>query len=126
MRVRKTNRYYCDFCPKANCSSGAMRLHERHCTMNPNRSCRICKHPRDIPSIVKSLPPDLRSSYYDDKGNPTGVVLLAQIRTACNNCPACILTIVRQASITPVVDFDYKEEVAKWWARDLVTQSDPW
>ena len=124
MRVRKTNRYYCDFCKKANCSSGAMRLHERHCTMNPNRSCRLCKQPRDIPGIIKSLPH--HRSYYDDEGKPVGVGLLAQIRTACSNCPACILAIVRQAAITPVVDFDYKEEVARWWARVLVTQSDPW
>jgi hypothetical protein len=42
MRVKKVNRYWCDFCNKAGLSAGAMAKHEKHCTMNPDRSCRVC------------------------------------------------------------------------------------
>lgn len=42
MRVKKVNRYWCDFCNKATLAAGAMRKHEAHCTMNPARNCRVC------------------------------------------------------------------------------------
>ena len=56
MKIIKVNRYYCDFCKKANCSAPAMSLHERHCTLNPNRTCCMCKEPRNIPELVKLIP----------------------------------------------------------------------
>lgn len=34
--------YYCDFCKKHGLSSGSLKKHEKHCTNNPNRFCRIC------------------------------------------------------------------------------------
>ena len=34
--------YYCDFCKKKGMSASAMSVHEKHCTLNPNRQCRLC------------------------------------------------------------------------------------
>ena len=34
--------YYCDFCGKHRLTSNSMLLHEKHCTLNPNRVCRVC------------------------------------------------------------------------------------
>ena len=34
--------YYCDFCKIRRLAKPAMELHERHCTMNHNRKCRVC------------------------------------------------------------------------------------
>ena len=42
MYKKKKWRYYCDFCKKAGGSAGAMAKHEKHCTNNPNRYCRLC------------------------------------------------------------------------------------
>jgi hypothetical protein len=42
MRTKKVNRYWCDFCNKAGLSAGSMAKHEKHCTLNPDRSCRVC------------------------------------------------------------------------------------
>lgn len=42
MRTKKVNRYWCDFCNKAGLQAGAMAKHEKHCTLNPDRSCRVC------------------------------------------------------------------------------------
>ena len=32
--------YYCDFCKKYKLTPFSMRLHEKHCTLNPQRVCR--------------------------------------------------------------------------------------
>ena len=33
--------YYCGFCRKYKLTSFAMKVHERHCTLNPDRKCRM-------------------------------------------------------------------------------------
>ena len=118
MRTKKMNRYYCDFCTKANSSSGAMRLHERHCTMNPTRTCRMCRSPRDIPALVSTIPPV--DNYYTYEGVGEGIKQLATIREQCRGCPACILAVLRQAGLTPrSISFDFTEETKNWprWGR---------
>lgn len=42
MRRKPSYRYYCDYCKKSGGSGSAMAIHEKHCTMNPNRVCRFC------------------------------------------------------------------------------------
>lgn len=42
MRTKKVNRYWCDFCGKSGLSASHMARHERFCTMNPKRQCRMC------------------------------------------------------------------------------------
>lgn len=119
MRVKKMNRYYCDYCPKANCSSGAMRLHEKHCTANPERECRMCRRrmralgiemtrPYIGLAILKELVPDAAknpecSMYSDHQFDE----VMAPVLKAAWGCPACLLAVVRQMELC--VFFDYKE-----------------
>lgn len=104
MKTKKVNRYYCDFCKKANCCKSAMILHEKHCTANPARECRMCKTPRDISFLIGLL---LDAKTTDDDG-------MTVLRVACN-CPACILAVLRQSKLAGIVTFDYKEEAKAWW-----------
>lgn len=115
MKTKKVNRYYCDFCTKANCSSSAMRLHERHCTMNLNRQCRMCRSSRNLPTLTKLFP--ATSAYYDKDGKDLQEENLKKICKSCGGCPACILAMLRQSSNTKFFFFDYKEEAQTWFRR---------
>ncbi len=42
MKEKMVKQYKCDFCGKKGYSKGHMNKHERHCTMNPDRACRMC------------------------------------------------------------------------------------
>ncbi len=42
MKTKLKNVYYCDFCKKHSLASWAMKEHEKHCTLNPDRICRVC------------------------------------------------------------------------------------
>ena len=43
MKVVKKNVYYCDYCNKKGLRS--LKAHEKHCTANPDRECRLCDNP---------------------------------------------------------------------------------
>ena len=42
MRVKMVKQYICDFCGKKGLGAGHIKKHEKHCTMNPDRECRMC------------------------------------------------------------------------------------
>ena len=117
-------RYYCGFCKKSNCSGGAISRHEKFCTMNPNRGCRMCKHPIKPLSLVNLLPDPkqflkVRKEYnnkYYEGWKDTYKEPLETIKEECNYCPACILAVLRQSKVPLyMLDFDYKKEVEEWW-----------
>ena len=111
MKTKKVNRYYCDYCKKANCSSAGMKKHELHCTMNPERICRMCRivGSQQVPmtKLLKILP----------EGSPDNFCLeveqaLPKLRAATNGCPACMLAALRQAHINLLFyDFNYGVEM---------------
>lgn len=68
MRVKKVNRYYCDFCKKSNCSKHAMELHEKHCTMNPDRQCRLCNDVTAPAELMELLPDPKECTWEDEWG----------------------------------------------------------
>ncbi|KKL05738.1 hypothetical protein LCGC14_2603050, partial [marine sediment metagenome] len=80
MKKVKKWRYYCDFCKKSGASEYHMRNHEKHCTSNPNRECRIC----DKMEVVQQ-PLHVLIEIYDQKH-------LQGLRDISENCPMCILT----------------------------------
>jgi hypothetical protein len=43
MKTKTKKVYYCDFCGKHKLTSNSIIIHEKHCTLNPNRICRVCK-----------------------------------------------------------------------------------
>src|SRR4030043_432696 len=100
MKRKQVWRYYCDFCKKKTLSAGAMTIHEKHCTMNPNRDCRMCNYngnsgSRPMNELLTLLPHDLNyeKEAYEDRINAS----LPELREATNNCPACIMAALRQA-----------------------------
>ncbi|KKM86434.1 hypothetical protein LCGC14_1279130 [marine sediment metagenome] len=132
MRVRRVNRYYCDFCGKGGCAGGHMKKHEAHCTLNPNRICRFCKRAdlgqhTDIPALVLTMP-DPKKHLITHRDKYTGEWTTLEITEAANaalpllrenttNCPACIMAVLRLAKIPvpAVTDFKFNDEVKAFW-----------
>lgn len=106
MRKAKRWRYYCDFCSKSGGHGGHMKTHEKHCTSNPARSCRMCR--TESPDTQRHL----------DAIVSGGVEAL---RMAARGCPACMLAAVKKATIPwsgegpgRSFDFDFATEKGKW------------
>lgn len=129
MRTKKVSRYWCDFCNKAGLSAGSMAKHEKHCTMNPARNCRVCTlidggygpGEEGMRELLAILPANVDFEA-DWNGNPTKRykefcqaldTAMPLLRTATENCPACILAAFRQAKIpVPLAPgFDFSAEM---------------
>ena len=94
-----------------------MTNHEKGCTMNPERICGMCK----VAGYEQKPIPELKSVLLSHKDPEAGMIAL---RTVTDNCPACILAVIRQ--ITAIWDFedymngggwefDYKQENSAFW-----------
>lgn len=130
MRTKLVNRYYCDFCPKSGCSSGAMKRHEKHCTMNPERACRMCQRGEveqqpmaDLLACLRTVCDDA-NWYTDDCWQRNAQECLERLKEVASGCPACILAAIRQhGMVTYMFDFDYPKEAKGWLenaAKDVV------
>jgi len=131
MKTIKKNVYYCDFCKKKGLSGGAISKHEKHCTGNVNRTCRMCgnSHRMNIPELVKELKLRFRvlpenERKWDEESTAqeliewhSSKITLKEIEDYSEGCPSCTLTIIRGLNILPYEDFgfNYKQEVASWW-----------
>lgn len=135
MKVVKRNRYYCEFCPKAGGSAWHLKRHEDHCTLNPNRKCRVCKmvgatETLPMPRLLAALPdpetckrpyPDSPQNFFFDDATLTPQVNAAvrHLREMTGNCPACIMAALRQKGI-PVpmaTEFNWTAEMKAIWRR---------
>lgn len=114
MIVVKKEVYYCDHCKKRSLSKGHMNTHERHCTANPDRECRMCSKDthfniREIVEQLKTrfvLEETLREEYEDGpmitvlKAKWTGEpITLNEVSTLVSDCPNCMLAIIRQTKL---------------------------
>lgn len=129
MQKRRVWRYKCEFCKKANCSSYHIAKHEKGCTNNPNRVCRMCNFAAmpdgyeglSLAEVIAQLP-EIDLDSWTDKA--LGEKWLESLRVKMGNCPACILAVMRQApteKIPSFVNFDYKTEAKAFWkVRELV------
>ena len=104
----------------------AMARHEKHCTLNPQRECRVCKlledsqdfgfTPAPLAQLVAMLP---KYPYVFSSDGEEGVFFvelanaITDVRAASGNCPACIMAALRQAKIpVPMVEnFDFTAEM---------------
>jgi len=123
MRTKLVKRYWCDFCNKAGLSAGAMAKHEKHCTMNPNRECRVCKMvdsaQHSLASLIALLPvPVLHNNEWGVTEFQPGfedavMAAIPSLRKEADNCPACIMAALRQAKIpVPIArEFNFTEEM---------------
>lgn len=116
MTKRRCWRYKCDYCGKTGCGAGAMKSHERGCTANPHRVCRMhrfCEKPQvpvsELVAIMRQCPgmepPDFGTLPVPDA-----------VREAADNCPVCILAAVRQSGQHGEnFAFDYHGALTKFW-----------
>ena len=129
MKVKVKKVYYCDFCKKH--SLRPLIEHEKHCTGNPNRVCRLCGN-TDISSIIPkfkiTIPPEfIKKDEFgfscmdgENKAKLDQMVedKLREIREEVDNCPVCILTVIKcnmPYDHFISIKFDYKKELEDWW-----------
>ncbi len=106
MRIKTVKRYYCDFCKKSGGSSYHIKNHEIHCTLNPERKCRLCAR------IHGSNGHDLKTllSILGDGNNKSFENLWDHVE----GCPACILATLRQSKYLEITDTVYSENHANY------------
>ncbi len=127
MKVKKVNQYKCDFCGKKNYSASAMIKHEKHCTMNPDRHCRMCDllsgAQHDL-NHLKTLVPDPDYKYIEDdcihslKNEEEVNKGVEKVIEETEGCPLCSMAVLRQKKICiPMTTFDYKKVNAEAWEK---------
>lgn len=124
MKVKIKKVYYCDFCKKHSLRQDSLEKHEKHCTMNPNRTCRLCKNRYlvNLPTLLKKyanrcrrILDKFRAESYEWTGEP---VTLKAIMEDTEGCPNCTLTILRlNGDLGSAIKekFDYKAKLKDWW-----------
>ena len=120
MRKEKKWVYYCDFCKKRGLRS--LKIHEAHCTLNPQRSCRLCKSKFDYPDLVNKL------KFTTEEGEWPGnhyKIQATDLMDPVEGCPICALTILRlfmrgksDGAWGFGTDFNFKDELNRWWAAE--------
>lgn len=129
MKVIRKNVYYCDFCKKKGLAGGAMKTHEKHCTLNPNRHCRMCQMSTTIEETVQEyksrfeLIPN-EPKFISEIGNMDEFIVkwigepitIKELMETHDNCPTCILAILRQTGMNKHYfhfEYDYQTEFAR-------------
>jgi len=128
MKTKVKNVYYCDYCKKKNLCASAISLHEKYCTSNPNRECRMCGLKPDYIKIAekfknryKIIEVDVMNDFTSQQVEWMGEPLtLDEIRESVDYCPACVLTVMKLAGLNDYIFYDtlwfnYKKETEEWW-----------
>ena len=88
MTRKQVCQYRCDFCKKRNLSAASITKHEKHCTKNPERNCRMCTASGGQQEPIEDLIACIDISLPDEG--------LSRLRDLAGNCPACILAALLQ------------------------------
>jgi len=122
MKIKKVNQYKCDHCGKKKYNAASMIKHEKHCTKNPDRYCRMCDivngAQNNLKSLIAIMPCDvIETNTIFENIQEKNVLNIKEILSSFEkmkeeaNCPACILAVIRQLKSKVFFNFDYKEEV---------------
>jgi len=117
MKIKIKKIYYCSFCKKKSLRKDTIINHEKRCTLNINRECRVCSSvlcikQKDIKPIIKRF---AGSGELQEKEGLDIKYILREIGKDFD-CPACILTILRILNIK-TYDFDYKKRMEEIWKK---------
>lgn len=88
MTRRQVWQYWCEHCGKHNLSAASIAQHEKHCTKNPERLCRMCKASGGQQLSIAELAACIDISLPDEG--------LSRLHEKAGNCPACILAALLQ------------------------------
>lgn len=137
MHFKIVKRYYCDFCGKSGLSASHISRHEKACTLNPQRICRMCHMDMDgtimnengaqaeMETLLALLPDPKPYLQVDEYGTGYGSMenvvnaALPALREAAGGCPACMMAALRQKGI-PIpcaTEFIWNKEREQWWGR---------
>lgn len=100
MRKKRVWRYYCDFCNRGKCQP--QLEHERHCTLNPERVCRMCKRAEYVTAPTMET---LKAAAFKS----------LEAVQRITDCPACVLAGIRQSGKSGHYEFDYKAACETFW-----------
>ncbi len=130
MKTKRKIVYYCDFCKKKSLRS--LKIHEKHCTANPDRECRLCDN-KDIKPIIEKYKKFFTIEETEKVilgGQEWEVVIKPTfkkeftLRDIVNEldyiCPNCILAIIRCLGLNRYYmedkfKFNYKKALDNWW-----------
>lgn len=119
MKIKTKKVYYCDYCKKHSLRS--LLKHERHCTANPNRECRLECDTVNLPKLIEKYKKQLviREHAFGCFNEVVSKPDIKNIKADTGNCPNCTLTILRCAetgSYYSPDEFNYKAELESWWS----------
>lgn len=111
MTKKKTWRYKCDHCGKIGYSGASMAKHEKHCTLNDNRECRVCKMMEGSQEPMAELVAAARLG-------------LARLEEVAGGCPACMLAAIRRIPIHYPGGHEDSEgdSLARWKYKDAMKE----
>lgn len=118
MKTKRKIVYYCDFCSKKSLRS--LKIHEKHCTANPDRECRLCER-LSIRNIIDKYRKLFTVHSMNFKVKFYKEFTLNDIKNELEyNCPNCIFAIIRCLGLNRYYmnrkfKYDYKKELDKWW-----------
>lgn len=105
MKIRVKKVYYCDYCKKH--SLRPLAQHEKYCTGNLDRECRMCN--RKPSKKLRVLARYIRMKKINKADD---------IMELVDYCPACTLTLIRANGLQHFPNdlrFDYDKEVKDFW-----------
>lgn len=114
-------RYYCEFCGKSGGHPYYMREHEKHCTMNPNRQCKMCEYVPDggasLDKLIAAIPKPGKVTCYDGS-KMDDVLTLKDLKPLFDmtDCHVCILAAICQSGVF-VPDFNFKKRSDEFWSQ---------
>ena len=124
MKIKTKKVYYCDYCKKHSLKS--LLQHEKYCTGNINRECRLCGRSEKTTPKLKVLVRYFKRRMFipkvnEGQGIPSDQIKqprLEDIMDIVEQCPACTLSVIRGCKLQNFpynINFDYKKEIETWW-----------
>lgn len=115
MKQKLVWRFWCEHCHKGGCGKWQMERHEKHCTLNPNRECRMCgDRGRDYAQLAQELSKYSRNYSFDEDHCSISKKGVDWLRKELDGCPACMLAVLRMGKMWNN-DWQYKTEHEAWW-----------
>lgn len=119
MKTLLRPRYYCEHCKKSGGSASHISRHEKSCTNNPNRVCRMCAAGElsqiQIAELILAVKAD--EAAFEEVSDTFAIPSMEHMTRLANltYCPACILAAIRQAKAC--VSFQYDDLKKEFWDR---------
>ena len=124
MHSKRLIRYYCDHCHKGMFRAKTMPKHERHCTKNLYRICRVCvlmgNSQPNLLRLVNFLKEQMHGDNSITQNGDIGEILI-KLKEMAGNCPACVLSAIRQSKTYKTFKnyFNYKTEMENFFKKRM-------